>query len=240
MTEKKQGRRSAQTAQETKQQILEVAISLFCEHGFEQVSIRNISEAAGVSHSLIRHHFGNKEQIWYAASDSVGEYMHSYVSKLISDIDTSLPANQRLYHFNVRLLAHFLLEPRPIQFAANLVRQDDKFMGYFIDSHEEIEKAVTALIDNYNALSPAHSLTLWEQKWLLFSNAHAAHSLKPLLKEVWKEQVADHQACLLKHWQLFNLQMSLLLNIEESKRIQPDNLNNLVLTNIDCCGEGTN
>ena len=59
MSERKQGRRSAQAAEETKGEILCVAGELFCGLGYERVSLRQISEKAGVSHSLIRHHFGN-------------------------------------------------------------------------------------------------------------------------------------------------------------------------------------
>jgi AcrR family transcriptional regulator len=51
MSEKKQGRRSAQDAQQTKTDILQVAAELFCELGYERVSLRNISDKAGVSHS---------------------------------------------------------------------------------------------------------------------------------------------------------------------------------------------
>ncbi|GAL04420.1 transcriptional regulator TetR family [Photobacterium aphoticum] len=69
MTEKKQGRRSAQAAEETKLHIMTVAADMFCELGYERVSLRNISDRAGVSHSLIRHHFGSKEKIWHSISD---------------------------------------------------------------------------------------------------------------------------------------------------------------------------
>ncbi|OXX74198.1 TetR/AcrR family transcriptional regulator, partial [Vibrio sp. V03_P4A6T147] len=65
---KRQGRRSATDAQKTKRDILVVAADLFCELGYARVSLRTISEKAGVSHSLLRHHFGSKEQIWRSIS----------------------------------------------------------------------------------------------------------------------------------------------------------------------------
>lgn len=54
MIEKKQGRRSAQDAQKTRYHIITIAAELFCELGYSRVSLRHISEKAGVSHSLIR------------------------------------------------------------------------------------------------------------------------------------------------------------------------------------------
>ncbi len=79
MNERKQGRRSAEAAEHTKCVILKVAADMFCELGYSRVSLRNISEKAGVSHSLIRHHFGSKEKIWQAVSDAMDEYLQDYM-----------------------------------------------------------------------------------------------------------------------------------------------------------------
>lgn len=229
MKDKKQGRRSAIDAQETKRQILHVAISMFCEQGYERVSLRNISESAGVSHSLIRYHFGSKETIWYAVSDKLHEYMQAYVLKLIEQIDENTPANIRLYLFSVRLLAHMLLVPKPIQFAADMVRQEDKFLDYFVDSHGEIELAFSKLVDNFNQDYPEKSVVYWEQKWMLITSAHAAHSLKPLMTEVWKGEAVDHAQRLLKHWQLYNKQSAFFFCIKEVDMIHPEKLSLLLL-----------
>ena len=57
MTEKRQGRRSAEDALKTRFIILTVAADLFCEFGYAKVSLRQISDKAGVSHSLLRHQY---------------------------------------------------------------------------------------------------------------------------------------------------------------------------------------
>ncbi|SFM48009.1 TetR/AcrR family transcriptional regulator [Thermodesulforhabdus norvegica] len=51
-------------AENTKQAILDVAEKLFSEKGFSGVSVRDISEASGVSQSLIHHHFGSKHALY--------------------------------------------------------------------------------------------------------------------------------------------------------------------------------
>lgn len=237
MSDKKQGRRSAKDAQETKRKILHVAIGMFCKFGYERVSLRNISESAGVSHSLIRHHFGSKEKIWYAASDKLHEYMQAYILKLIEQIDEDLPANVRLYLFSVRVLAHMLLVPQPIQFTADMVRQEDKFLDYFVDSHGEIEVVFSKLVDDFNQVYPEKEVHLWEQKWILITNAHVAHSLKPLMKEVWKNETEDHSQRLLKHWQLFNKQSAFFYSITETEMIHPDQLSSLLLEMEKCCSD---
>lgn len=63
---RKPGRRSESVASETRQRLVETARALFAERGFEAVSLRTIAERSGLSHGLLRHHFGSKEELWLA------------------------------------------------------------------------------------------------------------------------------------------------------------------------------
>lgn len=51
--------------------ILQTAFTQFAERGYEHVSLRQLAQACGVSDSLLSHHFGSKQQLWYEAADSV-------------------------------------------------------------------------------------------------------------------------------------------------------------------------
>jgi TetR/AcrR family transcriptional regulator len=55
----------------TKEKILSAARMLFVMHGFAGTSIGNIAKLAGVNHSLIFHHFKNKEQLWVSVKQSI-------------------------------------------------------------------------------------------------------------------------------------------------------------------------
>jgi TetR/AcrR family transcriptional regulator len=46
--------------------IIDAAERLFAENGFAATSLRDISTASGVSHPLILHHFGSKEDLYLA------------------------------------------------------------------------------------------------------------------------------------------------------------------------------
>ena len=72
--EKKPKKRSEQErSQLTKSKILDAALSEFASSGFEGVSTRMIAGRAGVNHTLISHHFGNKEALWKATAEWVFE-----------------------------------------------------------------------------------------------------------------------------------------------------------------------
>ncbi len=53
--------------------VLDAALSLFARHGFADTSLREISRQSGVSHPLILHHFGTKEELYAAVKRRVVE-----------------------------------------------------------------------------------------------------------------------------------------------------------------------
>lgn len=228
MTEKKQGRRNAQDAQKTRYHILEVATELFCELGYARVSLRNISEKAGVSHSLIRHHFGSKEKIWHAISDGLHIYMEHYIRRILQEIPDNTPANIQLYLFSVRLLAHMLIVKQPIQLIADAVRQEDALFDYFIDHSGELECLIETLAQEYNEQFSQTPIKIWEIKWQMIMYAHSAASLTPFLKETWREETDDLDECLLRHWNLYNLLMVEKFHIDEHTRLSPSCVHELV------------
>ncbi|HVS16768.1 MAG TPA: TetR family transcriptional regulator [Thermoanaerobaculia bacterium] len=58
------GRRAQRNPEATRASILEAAEGLFVEKGFAATSMSDIASAAGVTKSLIHHHFGSKEELW--------------------------------------------------------------------------------------------------------------------------------------------------------------------------------
>jgi AcrR family transcriptional regulator len=55
----------------TKEKILSAARELFVKHGYAGASVGKIAKLAGVNHSLIFHHFGNKEKLWLETKLSI-------------------------------------------------------------------------------------------------------------------------------------------------------------------------
>lgn len=228
MIEKKQGRRSAQDAQKTRHLILTIAAELFCELGYSRVSLRNISEKAGVSHSLIRHHFGSKEKIWHSISDGLHAYTVHYMQKILAEIPANTPVNIKLYQLIMRLLAHGLIVKQPIQLIADAVRQEDKLFDYFLDTSGEIQVLIESLAADYNQQFPKSPIKVWEIKWQMIMYTHSAASLTPFLRETWCDETQELDECLLRHWQLFNQLMVVKFNIEDTFVMRPKSVHELV------------
>ncbi|NLS13295.1 TetR/AcrR family transcriptional regulator [Vibrio sp. SM6] len=235
MSERKQGRRSAEEAEHTKCEIMRVAADMFAEHGFEGVSLRNISEKAGVSHSLIRYHFGSKEKIWKEVTDAMDAFMQEYIVALMDDIPKHLNSANRAYQFLVRMNAFTLVIPQPIQFIADAVRvSNSELFEYFIATKDEFATMFDNLFDEYNQENPNNPINIWEMRWQMLQSAHAAVSLKPMLDETWPEYRNNPDKLLLKHWQLFSKNIAMQLHIPLNDHLNPESLDELLLPMANC------
>lgn len=68
-TSRPAGRPRGATAERTRGEILDAALKAFAEAGFGAMSVRELTRQLGVSHNLVHHHFGSKQDLWRAALD---------------------------------------------------------------------------------------------------------------------------------------------------------------------------
>lgn len=79
----------------TRGQILDAALQLFAEKGFDGTSVREIAGKVGVNHGLIRHHFVNKEELWKEAVDFLFERMKAELA-IVSGSEDHLSEFEKL------------------------------------------------------------------------------------------------------------------------------------------------
>ena len=60
------GRTRYANGERRRAEIVDAAMAVFAEQGFNNLSLRQIAEAVGVSHTLLRHHFGTKDALLQA------------------------------------------------------------------------------------------------------------------------------------------------------------------------------
>jgi AcrR family transcriptional regulator len=66
---RKLGKQSREVSEITKKYILKAALKVFAREGFYNTKLREIADLADTTHSLIRHHFGSKYDLYKAAAD---------------------------------------------------------------------------------------------------------------------------------------------------------------------------
>jgi|HubBroStandDraft_3_1064219.scaffolds.fasta_scaffold198877_2 AcrR family transcriptional regulator len=76
------GKRLAQ-GRATRGQLIDVATSLFADHGYEGTSIEAVLAAAGVSRGALYHHFAGKEALFTAVLEAVSDRVTAEVTEAI-------------------------------------------------------------------------------------------------------------------------------------------------------------
>jgi TetR/AcrR family transcriptional regulator len=66
---RKLGKQPREVSIKTKQTVIKAALKVFAQEGFYNAKLRDIASLAGTTHSLIRHHFGSKDDLWKAVVD---------------------------------------------------------------------------------------------------------------------------------------------------------------------------
>ncbi len=86
---------------ERKDELLEIAIKIFMEKGYENTSIKDIYAEANGSIGMFYHHFGSKEEIFEAAMDKYTDIFVEKVAEIL--LNKEVPYTERyqmvLYHW---------------------------------------------------------------------------------------------------------------------------------------------
>ena len=87
-------------ANSTREVILEKALDMFSERGYERTNLRELSEQVGITKSALYKHFDSKEDIW----NSTMEYYDNYYYKRAVNRNESMPSPKTIEEFNTEAL----------------------------------------------------------------------------------------------------------------------------------------
>ena len=85
---RKLGKQSREASEKTKETILNAALKVFAREGFHNTKLREIADITGTTHSLIRHHFGSKYDLYKAVVD-YGLNIHEVRLRRVAELHTS-------------------------------------------------------------------------------------------------------------------------------------------------------
>ena len=89
MPAKKVTKRKRKDGEETRNSILIEAEKLFAEHGFDGVSVRDITTAAEVDLALVNYHFKSKENLFHQVLSMRVDDMNERRRELMANVDLS-------------------------------------------------------------------------------------------------------------------------------------------------------
>jgi len=99
----------ASRGEDTRQRLIEAALKIFGELGFEGASTRMLADAAGANLAAIPYHFGSKEGLYRAAAEFIVERTGEEIFPTLSKIEAAI-AGRKLSRDDAVALLHELLE----------------------------------------------------------------------------------------------------------------------------------
>lgn len=91
--------------------ILNAAVQVFAERGFDGASVRDLTERAGVNIAAINYYFGGKEALYLRAVEAA--YHECGLEPQAMDLPAELPARERLRRMIGMLVTNHLQQPNP-------------------------------------------------------------------------------------------------------------------------------
>ncbi|WP_326554478.1 TetR/AcrR family transcriptional regulator [Micromonospora sp. NBC_01813] len=169
-----------------RQQIIDEVLAVYNRLGFERTSLRAVGEAIGVTHPVLKHHFGTREQLFI---EVLREYDRRFLDAP-SDDDGSF------VDLVARSAEHSLREPGLMALLHSMVAHaleagNDRSREHFSERYADLRERIAALLEEGRAagtvrsdipLDDAASLVLaaadgLSTQWLLDQSVDLKHGL---------------------------------------------------------------
>lgn len=130
-------------SEESREKILLAARKAFATHGFESANVRDIAAEVGVTHTLIRYHFGSKEELWKDVVRDMYARLDSALSlETLGHIDLTTVDGMKTY------LRHY------IRYCAHNPEQARIMISETVLGGERLEWMIGFIKDSHKALIP--------------------------------------------------------------------------------------
>lgn len=171
--------------------IRRAAVERFARQGFAATTLREIAEDAGVTHGLVRHHFGDKDGLRRAADDDVmGRLRPAF------DTPTDAPSEVVLEHRRRELLEVVANDPVALDYLArSLVEGSGPGTVLFAELAQGFRHHLAAMEDA-GTLRPSNDPAV--RAGLVIVIALGAWVLRPLLEEALDVSLFDQDG--LQRW----------------------------------------
>lgn len=97
-------RRTKEEAAQTRQDLLEAALTVFSREGYEAARLEDVAQAAGVTRGAIYHHFGSKAGLFAALIDDASALGNMAIGRAIEQGGSFAEITERILVYTLNLL----------------------------------------------------------------------------------------------------------------------------------------
>lgn len=97
-------RRTKEEADQTRQELLNAALTVFSHKGYTASRLEDIAQAAGVTRGAIYHHFGSKSELYMALIEDAATVGNSAIDRAVREGGTFIEVIRRILVYTFSLL----------------------------------------------------------------------------------------------------------------------------------------
>jgi TetR/AcrR family acrAB operon transcriptional repressor len=97
-------RRTKEDAEQTRQDLLDAALTIFSKKGYTATRLEDIAQVAGVTRGAIYHHFGSKADLFIALMDEAATVGNSAIDRAVGEGGTFVEILSRILVYTFNLL----------------------------------------------------------------------------------------------------------------------------------------
>ena len=97
-------RRTKEEAEQTRQDLLDAALTIFSKKGYSATRLEDIANAAGVTRGAIYHHFGSKSDLFLALMEEATTVGNSAIDRAVGEGGTFVEVLSRILVYTFNLL----------------------------------------------------------------------------------------------------------------------------------------
>lgn len=128
-----------QAAEERREQILDAALRVFSEKGYNGASIRDIAREVGVTEGLLYHYFESKEQILHACWKE--RSWRAHLERILGSAE-GVPLEQVLRELVVDFLQSLYEKAPMIRMCASEMQHNSEMAAFYIERIEENQRLI--------------------------------------------------------------------------------------------------
>jgi TetR/AcrR family transcriptional regulator len=119
-----------------RQAIVQAAVSVFADNGFEASSTREIARRAGIEQGLLTYHFPSKQALWYEAADAIFNDLTQHIEVTLETL-TKLSRKKRNREGIREVVRYLAVRPEIFRFLVDAGNRSDEMMHWLVDRHLE-------------------------------------------------------------------------------------------------------
>jgi TetR/AcrR family transcriptional regulator len=132
---------------DSRERILNAALRIFAERGFEGATTRDIAARAGVNQGLIKYYFDGKLPLWRAAVNCAFEELRATIADTLGDA-TPIDETERTRRLIKQYVRFVAAHPEFIRMMHDEGKRSGPRMRWLVDRHiRPLHSAITAMLE---------------------------------------------------------------------------------------------